>query len=137
MVELLVTGELGPRTTELGHTAYRVVQEGLTNAMKHAPDALVAIRVQQGNDAVTIEVVNDSSSEHTSPAAHDRPTPGVSRGLAGLEQRVHELGGHLTAGTRPQGGFAVTAVLPHGTVDAHGNRREDPADGPLLMPAPT
>lgn len=112
-VDLVMSGEPGCYPKDLDHTAYRVVQEGLTNVMKHARDASVTVRVEYESAAVTIEVLNDGPSQHARLAA---PRQGAvqrkGRGIAGLAQRVHELGGKLTAGTRAQGGFSVTAVLP-------------------------
>jgi signal transduction histidine kinase len=85
--------------------AYRVVQEGLTNALKHARGSRTVVRVQHGPDDVTVEVLTHRPG---SPTA----SPGGSgRGLAGLRERVGLLGGELTAGQ--QGGtFVVRARIP-------------------------
>ncbi|MGI5184219.1 sensor histidine kinase [Dactylosporangium sp. CA-152071] len=86
-------------------TAYRVVQEALTNVCKHAGAVAVHLLLQRTGDALTIRVEN-------APAAHPRKaaTPGV--GLVGMRERVSALGGSLEAGPRPAGGYRLTAVLP-------------------------
>lgn len=72
-------------------------------------------------------MANGSPAEHPSPvASHSRLTPRVFRGITGLEQRVHELGGLLTAGPRPQGGYTVKANLPHDTIDPQLGGEENP-----------
>ncbi|MFD7506362.1 sensor histidine kinase [Streptomyces sp. NPDC059850] len=90
----------------VGHAVYRVVQESLTNATKHAPGSAVRVRIAHEDGRVGISVVNSAP-----PAG---PLPGVvsgNRGLAGLRERVTALGGVLRAG-RFEGGFRVTAELP-------------------------
>ncbi|RKT54522.1 sensor histidine kinase [Saccharothrix australiensis] len=90
---------------------YRVVQESLTNATKHAPGAPVTVRLAHGADETVVEVVN------ARPPAGARPAAGQGgRGLIGIEERVRVAGGVLTAGPH-DGGFRVTATLPHGAVD--------------------
>ncbi|TKK86592.1 sensor histidine kinase [Herbidospora galbida] len=90
-----------------GRTGYRIVQEGLTNARKHAPGADVEVSVTGAPEAgLTIEVRNTRPSGE--PAA-DRPG---GQGLAGLAERVALAGGTLTHGGRPDGGWALTAWLP-------------------------
>ncbi|MDP9792339.1 signal transduction histidine kinase [Catenuloplanes nepalensis] len=88
--------------------AYRVVQEGLTNALKYATGARTLVRLACRTDGVDIEVT-------TSGAA--RPVPGVGgsgRGLAGLRERVELFGGVFESGPRPDGGFTVRARIPVG-----------------------
>ncbi|HWM03120.1 MAG TPA: histidine kinase [Actinophytocola sp.] len=97
-----VTGRV-PDTT--GRTAYRVVQEALTNARKHAPDAEVRVRVAgEPGEELTVEVVDDG----TAPA----PPPGpVGQGLAGLAERVALAGGRFEHGPTT-GGWRVAAWIP-------------------------
>lgn len=87
--------------------AYRVVQEGLTNAVKHAPGSPTAVRVRHRAGDITVEVGTEGS-----PAS---ALPGSGRGLAGLRERVHLLGGDFDAGPRPGGGFTVRARIPAGS----------------------
>jgi signal transduction histidine kinase len=97
-------------------TAYRIVQESLTNVLRHAGPASAAVDISVGDDEVTIEVTDDG---HAAPSDGDgdgymSPSNGESdgHGLAGMRERVTALGGSLTAGPRPEGGFAVSATLP-------------------------
>jgi signal transduction histidine kinase len=95
-----------PVDAAAGRAAYRVVQEALTNAGKHAPGAAVRVAVERPAGELCVRVVNGPPS---SPAGD---TPGGGYGLVGLGERVRTLGGRLTAGPRLDGGFEVAAVLP-------------------------
>jgi signal transduction histidine kinase len=95
-----------PGAAELA--AYRVVQEGLTNALKYAPGVQTAVHVRHSADVIDVDVVNDA------PAGAARITRGSGRGLAGLRERVVVLGGELSAGPRPDGGYTVHASIPTG-----------------------
>ncbi|UJW34114.1 histidine kinase [Saccharothrix sp. AJ9571] len=87
----------------VGRTTYRIVQESLTNARKHAPGAAVEVTVDGGpGDGLTIEVTN---------AAAGRPG-GSGQGLAGLTERAAIVGGRLTHGQEAAGGWRVSAWLP-------------------------
>ncbi|GLW67370.1 two-component sensor histidine kinase [Actinomadura rubrobrunea] len=88
--------------------AYRVVQEALTNAAKHAPGAPVRIQVRHHPAGVTVTVTNQAPPTDT---PHPLPTGG-GHGLTGLTERVRLAGGVLHAGPTPDGGFKVTADLP-------------------------
>jgi signal transduction histidine kinase len=88
-----------------GLAAYRVIQESLANAAKHAPGAVVKVRVDVDDKAVAVEVVDAGGSQ---------PSFGVGGvGLIGMRERVEVLGGRLTAGPEP-GGWRVSAVMPRG-----------------------
>jgi signal transduction histidine kinase len=104
-VTLRVEGE--PRalsaTTDL--QAYRIVQEGLTNALRHAGPARAEVLVRYGPEEVVLEVTDDGRG-------HDPDANGGGHGLVGMRERVAVCGGELTAGRRPEGGFGVTARLP-------------------------
>ncbi|MGY1620389.1 sensor histidine kinase [Geodermatophilus sp. SYSU D00691] len=90
----------------VSRAAYRIVQEALTNAGKHAPGAPVTVTVDRGAGALAIRVVNGPA---TAPADG---APSGGYGLVGLGERVRTLGGRLTAEPRLDGGFCVEAVLP-------------------------
>src|SRR4051794_12580452 len=90
----------------VGRAAYRIVQEALTNAGKHAPGAPVTVTVDRAAEALEIRVVNGPSA---GPLGNP---PSGGYGLVGLGERVRTLGGKLTAEPRLDGGFAVEAVLP-------------------------
>ena len=83
---------------------YRIAQEGLTNAMRHAPSAPVRVGISYREQCVQVEIVNDAG-----PVAGPR---GSGRGLIGLGERVAIFGGQLDAGPRPDGGWRLTATLP-------------------------
>ncbi|WP_256104791.1 sensor histidine kinase [Streptomyces sp. ODS05-4] len=90
-----------------GRTVYRIAQEGLTNARKHAPGAEVAVTVRGGpGDGLTVEVTNPAAAD---PAAR---VPGAGQGLIGLAERAALAGGSLSHGPLPGGGFTVRAWLP-------------------------
>jgi signal transduction histidine kinase len=103
-VELETPGGL-PGDATLAATVYRVVQEALTNAARHAPGAHVNVRLEQREGGLVVTVTDDGRA---APA----PSPGGGFGLVGLAERVRALGGELSAGPRPGGGFAVSARLP-------------------------
>ncbi|GLZ41404.1 histidine kinase [Actinokineospora sp. NBRC 105648] len=92
-------------TPSVGRAIYRVVQEGLTNAVKHAPGAPVTVSVTPHTDHVTVAVVNGPTTTPTTP------TDGGA-GLEGLTERAHNAGGTCTAGPTPDGGFRLEARLP-------------------------
>ncbi|MFE0098829.1 sensor histidine kinase [Streptomyces sp. NPDC059009] len=117
-VELTVTGRERPLSPPLDLAAYRIVQEALTNAARHAgaPDR-VDVHLHYGERELTIRVADDGAARADHP-----PIPGT--GLTGMSERVTALGGELRAGPREEGGFAVRASLP---LTAEGQEREDKA----------
>jgi signal transduction histidine kinase len=101
-------GERGRVPPGYGLTVYRIVQEGLSNAMRHAPGADVAVAVGYAGDAVRVAVINDPPPSPAPVAA----AFGGGHGLIGMRERAAMLGGELDAGPTPEGGFAVRATLP-------------------------
>jgi signal transduction histidine kinase len=102
-VTLRLEGERRPLPLGVELTAYRVVQEALTNALKHAGEARAEVHVRYEPDALVLGVVDDG------PGANGY---GGGHGLAGMKERVSVFGGDVTAGPRPSGGFAVHVRLP-------------------------
>lgn len=96
-----------PADPAVSSTSYRVVQEALTNAARYAPGA--AVEVALCEHAAALEVVVRDDGPRGSPAA---AASGSGFGLVGLDERLRDLGGELTAGPRPGGGFEVKARLP-------------------------
>ncbi|MEU7423707.1 histidine kinase [Streptomyces sp. NPDC040750] len=93
----------------VGRTAYRIAQEALTNARKHAPGTEVTVRLTgTPGDGLTVTVANPA------PPSRVPPVPGSGQGLIGLSERATLTGGHLDHGTTPDGGFEVRAWLPWG-----------------------
>jgi signal transduction histidine kinase len=85
--------------------AYRIVQEALTNAARHAGPAKVTVEIAYASSELTIGVHDDGMARLSRP-----PTPGI--GLTGMRERVTALGGTLRAAPRAEGGFSVRAELP-------------------------
>jgi signal transduction histidine kinase len=108
-VELLEEGERAPMPRDAELAAYRVVQEALTNAVKHAHGHRTTVRVRYEDKEVGVEVTNDGPSGGRGHAAG--LGFGGGRGLAGLSERVSASGGEFSAGARPEGGFVVRARL--------------------------
>ncbi|MEV7521713.1 histidine kinase [Streptomyces sp. NPDC091371] len=109
-VEMLVQGEVSGYPAELEQTAYRVVQEALTNCHKHAPGARVVVRLAHREGEVAMQVENG-------PCDGQAPQPGLpsgGNGLVGMRERVLGLGGVFVSGPTDGGGFKVSAVLPVG-----------------------
>ncbi|XMN11220.1 sensor histidine kinase [Streptomyces griseobrunneus] len=113
------TVEGSPEQAPAAHrlAVYRLVQEALTNARKHAPDAPVRIRIDYGPPATLIEVTNP-------PSTNLRGAPVVPSGfgLVGLRERVETLGGHLTAGPGGAGTWRLAARIPHPVTEQNGPR---------------
>lgn len=97
-----------PAVVEL--SAYRVVQEALTNTRKHAPGAHAQVDISYAPDQLTVRIADDGPATRTTRT--DLPGSTVGHGLAGMRERVSMLGGRLRTGPRPSGGFEVTAALP-------------------------
>ncbi|SFS51331.1 sensor histidine kinase [Saccharopolyspora flava] len=106
-VRFTVDGRPGPVTSAVARTAYRVVQEGLTNAHKHAPGAHVDVRVLHSDDRVRVLVRNTATAGPREPN-----DSGGGVGLLGLQQRVELVGGTFRAEPVDGGGFEVEAILP-------------------------
>ncbi|NEA78093.1 sensor histidine kinase [Actinospica acidiphila] len=90
-------------------TAYRIVQEALINVTKHAAGRGARVGLDWGGGRLTVTISDDGGAAAGPPALSDRP-PGY--GLIGMRERAAAVGGELTAGPRPEGGFLVTARLP-------------------------
>ncbi|MEV4426509.1 sensor histidine kinase [Streptomyces sp. R-07] len=108
VVELVVIGEARPYVPEVERTAYRVVQEALTNVHKHAAGAKVVVRLAHRGSEVAMQVENGPSDA----AVADVGLPSGGNGLVGMRERVVRLGGVFVSGPTDAGGFKVSAVLP-------------------------
>jgi len=104
-VELHVDGNRRELPVGIELSAYRIVQEALTNALKHAGQARASVHVRYGRDSLELEIVDDG------PGAQ-APVVSGGHGLVGMRERVALYGGRLDAGRRPTGGFAVRVLLP-------------------------
>ncbi|SEG69485.1 Signal transduction histidine kinase [Thermomonospora echinospora] len=113
-VALTVSGERRQVSSGVGLSAYRIVQESLSNVLRHAPGADVRVEVEYGPDRLEVRVANGP------PAGRPAISNGSGHGVAGMRERAVMLGGELAAGPRPDGGYQVTATLP--LPDAEGRR---------------
>ncbi|MFI0163098.1 sensor histidine kinase [Streptomyces sp. NPDC017095] len=112
-VEFSERGERRAQSVDVELAAYRVVQEALTNAMKHAAGQPTRVLVRHGEERIVITVTTDGpTASPAAPPAVRQTGPGGGRGLAGLRARAWMAGGELEAGPRPEGGFEVHATLP-------------------------
>ncbi len=105
-VALMIAGEVRPLPPGVDLSAYRIVQEALTNTLKHAGSATAAVTVRYRDDALDIDVTDDGQRP---------PMPGAANGgngMIGMRERVALLRGQLRVGPRPGGGFVVHAHLP-------------------------
>jgi signal transduction histidine kinase len=103
-VELHVDGEPFPLPTAIDLSAYRIVQEGLTNALKHAHASDADVTVRYRSDELEIEVRDNGQGTATND--------GLGHGLIGVRERVAIYGGKMTAGTALDGGFVLNTRLP-------------------------
>jgi signal transduction histidine kinase len=104
-VDVQVEGDLDAVPPGVGLAAYRIVQEALTNSIRHASARHSVVRLDNGAGQLVIEVTDDGNGP--------KVTTGVGNGLVGMRERVAVYGGSLEAGAGPDGGFRVTARLPY------------------------
>ncbi len=105
-VDKVVTGAVRtlPQGVEL--SAYRIVQEGLSNALRHAPGAATRVEIGYVLGGLGLRVVNGPATEEV------RPSHGAGHGVLGMRERVSMLGGEMTAEPTAEGGYEVTAFIP-------------------------
>jgi len=104
-VDFEVEGERRELPVGIELSAYRIVQEALTNALKHAGDARAVVRVRYGTDSLELEIIDDGLGT-------EEPVASGGHGLVGMRERVALYGGRLDAARSPSGGFAVRVLLP-------------------------
>jgi signal transduction histidine kinase len=109
-----VSGTARPLPAGVDLSAYRIIQEALSNVMRHAPGAAVQVKLYYGDAALVVEVRNDHCPPGTGTSGEqDRvPADGGGHGIIGMRERATMLGGHLQAGPTEKGEFLVTAALP-------------------------
>ncbi|GAA0411861.1 sensor histidine kinase [Streptomyces luteireticuli] len=105
-VTTATTGPVRPLPPGVELSAYRIVQEALSNAMRHAPGAAVRVETAYGSGTLAVRVTNSA------PGRPAPPSPGAGHGILGIRERAAMLGGDLATGPTPDGGYEVTAVLP-------------------------
>ncbi|MET7970256.1 sensor histidine kinase [Micromonospora sp. NPDC005305] len=104
-VDVTVTGDLDAIPAAADVSGYRILQEALTNAARHAPGATVGVSIEVAGDALRLHVTDDG-------AGPVRRHAGTGHGLTGIRERVELFGGTVSAGPRPRGGFEVRVTLP-------------------------
>jgi signal transduction histidine kinase len=107
VVDIVTEGDARPLAPAVDTAAYRIVQESLTNVIRHAGPARATVTIRHGDDDVTVEVTDDGRG--TADGAGDGDG---GHGLAGMQERVALLGGKLSAGNRPAGGYRVQVRFP-------------------------
>jgi len=104
-VDLRIDGERRELPVGIELSAYRIVQEALTNALKHAGEAHAAVRIRYGDDSLELEIIDDGAGDGSRAV-------GGGHGLVGMRERVALYGGRFDASRNPAGGFVVRVKLP-------------------------
>ena len=106
-IEVSLDGDIRPLSVGLDLCVYRLIQEALTNALKHNASAPTRVTVHYGTDSVDVEIIDDGHAD-------SMPADTTGHGLVGMRERVALYGGRIDTGLTPSGGFAVRASLPVG-----------------------
>ena len=123
---LTVTGQPFPLPHSAQLALYRVIQEALTNTLKHAPGAAAQVRLAYADGEIELEVTDDGGHPPGVPAASAAGAagaaggPGAGHGITGMRERAAVFGGQVTAGPRPGGGWRVHTVLRPGAFQPNG-----------------
>ncbi|GAA2339250.1 hypothetical protein Scani_18550 [Streptomyces caniferus] len=105
VVDLRRSGEQRALPADIDLSAYRIVQEALTNVVRHADTGRCRVAIDHGDEELSVEIVDDGRGITGNGSAH-------GFGLVGMRERVGLLNGHLSAGPRPEDGFRVAVRLP-------------------------
>ncbi|MET7796202.1 sensor histidine kinase [Streptomyces decoyicus] len=105
-VEAVTTGAPRPLPQGVELSAYRIVQEGLSNALRHSPGADARVEISYVLGGLGVRIVNGA------PSRLAKPSPGAGHGVLGMRERVQMLGGEMTADNTADGGFEVAAFIP-------------------------
>ncbi|WP_406407458.1 sensor histidine kinase [Streptomyces sp. NBC_01643] len=119
VVDTATTGTPRPLPPSVELSAFRIVQEALSNTMRHAPGAQVRVETAYGTAGLTVRITN------TAPDGPAAPSRGMGHGLLGMRERAAMLGGELVTGRTPDGGYEVTAILPVSAPDLAALPAED------------
>ncbi|MFE7563631.1 sensor histidine kinase [Kitasatospora sp. NPDC057500] len=120
-VRAVVSGTRRPLPEGVELSAYRIVQEALSNTLRHAPGAAARVELTYTDAALRLRIRNGPGT------AAAEPSPGAGHGLLGMRERAAMLGGEFSAGTTPDGGYEVTALLPVPAAPAVRTDREQTA----------
>ncbi|MFI6337721.1 sensor histidine kinase [Streptomyces sp. NPDC050535] len=123
-----ITGEQLPLSPGVELSAYRIIQEALSNALRHAPGSVVRVELWHFPRGLQVRVIN-SRPERPAP-----PSPGAGHGLLGMRERAAMLGGTLVTSETSHGGFVVAAFLPRGDAsDADGSAGGDSTGAAIVV----
>jgi signal transduction histidine kinase len=111
-VDLQIYGDRRPLPSGVDLAAYRIVQEALTNSLKHAGLARATVRLRYDADALDVRVADDGRGAAAALLGSDRVGAESGHGLIGMRERVNLYGGEFEAAPRPEGGYAVHARIP-------------------------
>ncbi|MCX4763626.1 sensor histidine kinase [Streptomyces sp. NBC_01275] len=111
-VTVTTQGEPRPLSPGVDLTAFRIVQEALTNVAKHAAAETAQVRLEYSGLRLLITVSDDGPATAAVTASDTAAVPGRGFGVMGMQERARSIGGELCAGPRPEGGFEVTTALP-------------------------
>ncbi|MEU5309521.1 sensor histidine kinase [Streptomyces sp. NPDC021562] len=127
-----INGERRPMQSGVELSAYRIVQEALSNVLRHAPGATAHVEIEYIPYGLLVSVANSRAARPASPS------PGAGHGLLGMRERAAMLGGSLTAGPEANGGYRVFAELPATAPDAGlmAGRTQHPGTGVPRAPHP-
>jgi signal transduction histidine kinase len=124
-VKLDLATPSAPLPSAVDHTVYRILQESITNVIRHVGPTRVTVALDYGTEVLEVRVTDEGSPELPDQAASRRHPPvrvdgggpaEAGRGIIGMRERCGLLGGELTAGPRPCGGYEVRARLPLASV---------------------
>lgn len=111
--QVAISGHRRPLPATVDLAAYRIVQESLTNVLRHAGPANALVAIAYSENVMTVSVNDDGRGEQGVPPGTNGHWPRApGHGILGMRERAHALGGELEAGPRPDGGFRVSACLP-------------------------
>jgi signal transduction histidine kinase len=111
-VRTRIEGAPVPLPARVDLAAYRIVQEALTNVYRHAGTVTATVEIRYAEDELVIQVDNDAGATDAVIGSAAAGLPSTGAGIAGMRERAETLGGELSAGPRPGGGFRVRARLP-------------------------
>ncbi|MER0241578.1 sensor histidine kinase [Streptomyces sp. HSW2009] len=128
-VTATTSGDRRPLPEGVELSAYRIVQEALSNTLRHAPGARTRVELNYTRTALHLRVRNGPGQQP------GQPSPGAGHGVLGMRERAAMLGGELSAAPAPDGGYEVVALLPTPAAPSDPSPPADPAD-PAARPAP-
>jgi signal transduction histidine kinase len=120
-VKLDLSAPAAPLASAVDHTVYRILQESITNVIRHVGPTRVTVALDYGTDVLEVRVTDEGSRGLLDQGASGRQPPArtgsggsteAGHGIVGMRERCGILGGELTAGPRPHGGYEVKARLP-------------------------